>query len=146
MTIHKPYPVSGDIQKKIRKSNNHNICEVQKSTKVINVQYNQFNSTCEALKQIHKLDKSCIIEKLPSLSLVVKFIWEFIDSKFINQWSTVVPCCSGYHYCKTQVMCRFKSCSQDLSIISAGNKVKHLSSVNHTTKRIHHHHVISHLH
>ena len=53
MTIHKPYPVSGDIQKKIRKSNNHNICEVQKSTKVINVQYNQFNSTCEALKQIH---------------------------------------------------------------------------------------------
>ena len=31
-------------------------------------------------------------------------------------------------------------------MIPAGNKAKHLSSVNHTTKTIHHHHHLHHLH
>ena len=68
----------------------------------------------------------------------------------------VAPWCSGYHYCPTsfnetwtQVLRRFKSCSRcvgdswwwgSLTRVPAGNKAKHLSSVNHTTKAIHHHH------
>ena len=71
------------------KSNNHNI-RVHKWTKAINVQYNQFNSTRKALKQISLSHKSCIIDKLTSKSLDVKSIWEFVDSKFINQWSNVI--------------------------------------------------------
>ena len=66
----------------------------------------------------------------------------------------VVPWCSGYHYCTTsfnkawtQVLCRLKSCLWcvrdswwwgSLTIVPAGNKAKCLSSVNHTTKTIHH--------
>ena len=47
---------------------------------------------------------------------------------------------------------QFKSCSRhvgdlrwwgSLTMIPAGNKAKHLSSVNHTTKTIHHHHSLS---
>ena len=64
------------------------------------------------------------------------------------------PWCSGYHYCTnsfikagTQVLCRFKSCSrrvryswwwQSLTMISAGNKAKSLSSVKYTMKTIYH--------
>ena len=71
---------------------------------------------------------------------------------------TVAPWCSGYHYCTTsfnkawtQVLCWLKSCSQHvgdlrwwgtLTMVQAGNKAKHLSSVNHSTKAIHHHHVL----
>ena len=35
-------------------------------------------------------DGSCIFEKLTSQSLVVKYIWELADSKFFNQWSSVI--------------------------------------------------------
>ena len=62
--------------------------------------------------------------------------------------------CSGYHYCmtsfnmvSTQALRRFKSCSRhvgdsvwwgSLTMVPAGDKAKHLSSVNHTTKTINH--------
>ena len=68
----------------------------------------------------------------------------------------VASWCSGYHYCTTscseawhQVLRRFKPCSRrvgdsrwwgSLTMVPAGNKAKRLSSVNHTTKTIHHHH------
>ena len=64
--------------------------------------------------------------------------------------------CSGYHYCTaslnyawTQVLYSFKLCSWhvrdsrwwgSLKMVSAANKAKRFSSVNHTTKAIHHHH------
>ena len=67
----------------------------------------------------------------------------------------MAPWCSGYHYCTTsfnkawtQVLRRFKSCTRrvgdsrwwgSLTMFPAGNKGKCLSSVNHTTKTIHHH-------
>ena len=69
----------------------------------------------------------------------------------------VAPWCSGYRYCRTafnktwtQVPRWFKSCSRRvgdsrwwvcLTMVPAGNKVKRLSLVNHTTKTfsIHHH-------
>ena len=66
----------------------------------------------------------------------------------------ITPWCSGYHYCTTsfiktwtQVLRRFKSCSRrvgdsrwwgSLTMVPAENKAKRLSSVNHTTKTIHH--------
>ena len=56
----------------------HSILEIHKSTKAINVKYDEFNSTREALKQIRSSDESCIIEKLTTQSLVVKFTWEFV--------------------------------------------------------------------
>ena len=68
----------------------------------------------------------------------------------------VAPWCSGYHYCTTSfnkawtlVLRKLKSCSRhvgdsrwwgSMTMVPAGNKAKHLSSVNHTTKTIHHHH------
>ena len=67
----------------------------------------------------------------------------------------MAPWCSGYNYCTasfnkawTQVLRRFKPCWRrvgdsrwwgSLTMVPAGNKAKHLSLVNHTTKTIHHH-------
>ena len=78
------------FRNKLRKSSNHNTREIHKSTSNINIQYNQFNSTREALKHIRSSDVSCIMEKLTTQSLVVKSIWEFVDGRFINQWSIVI--------------------------------------------------------
>ena len=50
----------------------------------------QFNSTREALKKIFSPHVSCIMKKLTKQSQVVKFILEFADGKFINQWSNVI--------------------------------------------------------
>ena len=78
------------FKNKPSKSSNHNICEIQKSTRNINIQYYLFNSTCEALKHIHSSDESCIMEKFTTQSLVVKSTWEFIDGSFINQWYNLI--------------------------------------------------------
>ena len=78
------------FRNKLRKSSNHNIREVHKSTRNINILYNHFNSTRETLKHICSSDVSCIMEKLITQSLVVKSIWEFADGRFINQWSNVI--------------------------------------------------------
>ena len=78
------------FRKKLRKSGNHNICEIHKSTRNIDIQYGQFNSTREALKHIRSSDVSCIMEKLTTQSLDVKSIWEFVDGRLINQWSNVI--------------------------------------------------------
>ena len=78
------------FRNKPRKSSNHNIREIHESTRNINIQYDQFNSTREALKHIRSSDVSCIMEKLTTPSLVVKSIWEFVDGRFINQWPNVI--------------------------------------------------------
>ena len=78
------------FRNKLRKSINHNIREIHKSTSNINIQYDQFNSTRDALKHISSSDVSCIMEKLTTQSLVVKSILEFVDGRFINQWSNVI--------------------------------------------------------
>ena len=78
------------FRNKLRKSGNHNMREIHKSTRNINIQYDQFNSTCEALEHIRSSDISCIMEKLTTQSLVLKSIWEFVDGRFINQWSNVI--------------------------------------------------------
>ena len=72
-------------------------------------------------------------------------------SKNINLVCHLAPWCSGCHYCTTsfnwawtQVLCRFNTCSRrvgdspwwgSLTMVPAGNKAKHISSVNHTTKQ-----------
>ena len=97
-------------------------------------------------------------------SLKLGNLFFFIASSKFWVWSTtldildilVAPWCSSYHYCTTsfnkawtQVLHRFKPCSQcvgdsrwwgSLTLAPAGNKVKHLLSVNHTTTTIYHHH------
>ena len=78
------------FRNKLRKSANHNIREIHKSTSNINIQYDQFNSTRDALKHIRSSDVSCIMEKLTTQSLVAKHIWEFVYGRFINQWSNVI--------------------------------------------------------
>ena len=73
------------FRNKLRKCSSHNIWEIHKSTKNINIQYDHFNSICEALKHICSSDVSCIMEKLTTQSIVVKSIWEFVDGRSINQ-------------------------------------------------------------
>ena len=62
----------------------------------------------------------------------------------LNSAHHAEPSCSGYHYSTTSL---FKSCSRrvgdsrwwgSLTMVSVGNKAKHLSSVNHTMKTTHH--------
>ena len=62
------------FRNKLRKSGNHNIREIDKSTSNVNIQYDQFNSTRDALKHIRSSDVSCIMEKLTTQSLVAKHI------------------------------------------------------------------------
>ena len=50
----------------------------------------QFNSNREVLKRIPSSDVSCIMQNLTTQSLVVKSMWEFVDGRFINQWSSVI--------------------------------------------------------
>ena len=86
------------FRNKLRKSGNHNIREIDKSTSNVNIQYDQFNSTRDALKHIRSSDVSCIMEKLTIQSLVVKSIWELVDGRFINQWSNVIIFNFTIHY------------------------------------------------
>ena len=66
------------FRNKLRKSGNHNIREIHKSSRNINIQYDQSNSTLEALKHIRSSDVSCVMEKLTTQSLAVKSIWELL--------------------------------------------------------------------
>ena len=78
------------FRNKPKNSSNHNLCEIHKSARNINIQYDQFNSTREALKHIRSSDVSCIMEKLTTQSLVAKSTWEVVDGRFINQWFNVI--------------------------------------------------------
>ena len=75
------------------------------------------------------------------------------SSQYSNN-AAAMPCFIGYHYCTTssnkawtQVLHKFKcylrraACwrFEMVTMIPAGNKAKRLSSVDHTTKTIHHH-------
>ena len=78
------------FRNKLRKSSNQNIREIHKLTRNIHIQYDQFNSTCDALKHIRSSNVSCIREKLTTQILVMKSMWKFVDGRFINQWSNRV--------------------------------------------------------
>ena len=78
------------FRNKLRKSSNHNIRKIHKSTRNINIQYDKFNSTRETLKHIRSSDVSCLMEKLTTQSVVVKSICEFEYRRFINQWSNII--------------------------------------------------------
>ena len=78
------------FRNKLRKSSNHNIREIHKSTRNINIQYDQFNSTPDALKHIRSSDVSCVMERLATQCLVVKSTWEFVDGTFVSQSSNVI--------------------------------------------------------
>ena len=78
------------------------------------------------------------------------------DGVQLTIYPHVSPWCSAYHHCTTsfslawtQVLRRFKPCSQrvedsqwwgSLTMVPARNKAKRFSSVNHITKSTHHHH------
>ena len=95
-----------------------------------------------------------IILKKENSTVYLLVIWRFIHLIY-SASHIVLPWCSGYHYRTTsfnkvwtQVLRRFKSCSRgvgdsrwwvSLTMVPAGNKAKRVSSVNHTTKTIHHH-------
>ena len=78
------------FRNKLRKSGNHNIREIRKSTSNINIQYDQFSSTRDALKHIRSSDVSCILEMLTTQNLVLNSMWEFVDGRFINQWPNAI--------------------------------------------------------
>ena len=56
------------FRNKLRKSSNHNIRNIHKSTRNINIQYDHFNSTREALRHNRPSDVSCIMEELTTQS------------------------------------------------------------------------------
>ena len=90
------------------------------------------------------------------------FVKFSISNSIFNSISKSLVWKVSYHYCTTsfnyawtQVLCRFKPCSRrvgdlrwwgSLTMVPAGNKANHLSSVNHTTKTIHNHHHHHHHH
>ena len=71
-----------------------------------------------------------------------------VDKAVVSPFSYGAVCTILFNKVWTQVLRRFKSCSRrrvgdlrwwgSLTIVPAGNKTKRLSSVNHTTKTIHH--------
>ena len=80
--------------------------------------------------------------------------YETAGSSQCSNNAAAMPCFIGYHYCTTssnkawtQVLHKFKcylrraACwrFEMVTMIPAGNKAKRLSSVDHTTKTIHHH-------
>ena len=108
------------------------------------------------MKVINALHLHCHLYKDFCINLSGIELYIIIMSIFKNQhfkcflaWKR----CSGYHYCTspfnkawTQVLLSFQSCLQrdgdsqcweSLAMVSTISKVKHLSSVNHTTKTIH---------
>ena len=78
------------FRNKIGNSSNDNIREIHKSTAAVNVQYDQFNNTREALKEIRLIDERHLLNNLTTQSLVIKSIWNYADSNFICKWSNVV--------------------------------------------------------
>ena len=78
------------FRNKPRKSGNHNIYGINKPISNINIQYDQFISTRDTLKHIRSSDVSCRMEKLTTQILVVKSTREFVDCRFIIQWSNVI--------------------------------------------------------
>ena len=88
-----------------------------------------------------------------------KMVFTQAKNPQLTEYTTVAPWCSGYHYCTssfneawTRVLRRLKPCSRrvgdsrwwgSLTMVPAGNKAKRLSSVNHSTKAIHHHQNLS---
>ena len=73
------------FRNKLGKSSNSNVREIHKSAAPDNVQYDQFSTTREALKQILFSDEIHLIEKVTTQILVIKLIWEKVDDKLINQ-------------------------------------------------------------
>ena len=78
------------FRNKLLNSNNENIREIHNSSSKVNLQYDQFNSTRQALKQIRLSDKRYLINNLSTQSLIISSIWKYADSKFINTWSNVI--------------------------------------------------------
>ena len=74
----------------LRKSVNDNIKNVHASTKPNNVQYDCYLTTKDAIKKIRKMDENRLREELTTQSLVIKSIWDFADSSFTNQWTSVL--------------------------------------------------------
>ena len=125
------------VNRKITK----NVSQVKKIPKFSVLPIQNFSSLQEFLGLIKYSNKQSFKDGLESCFFIKDYM---------------APWCSGYHYCLTsfnkawtQVLCRFESCLRcvrdsqwwgSLTMVPTGNKAKHLSSVNHTTKTIHHHH------
>ena len=88
---------------------------------------------------------------LPGCLLKLRSATKTFES-LLDRWPhvTLAPWCSGYHYCASsfkkawaQILRRLRSCSWRVgelrwwgwTMIPLGNKVEHLSSVNHNSKQ-----------
>ena len=81
----------------------------------------------------------------------VNIIQKQLTIYFTMDWF-LHDCTFSFKKAWAQALCRFKSCSPpikksrwwgSLTMVTAGNKAKHLSSVNDTTKAIHHQFIIT---
>ena len=79
------------FRKSLQNSTNPNIRNLYKLTsKDTNVQYDQYISTKDALKQIRGMKEDRIKGELQSQSLVITAIWNYSHSSFTNTWSNVL--------------------------------------------------------
>ena len=74
----------------IKKSSNANIKYIHTETKAINVQYDCYLSTKDAIAKLRKLDENKIKEQLTTQSLVIKSIWDYADVSFTKQWGNIL--------------------------------------------------------
>jgi len=75
----------------LRNSKNSNIKETFTATSQgVNIKYDKYLTTKEALNELRGMTEDRIKNELTTQSLVIKNIWNYADSSFINQWSTVL--------------------------------------------------------
>ena len=75
----------------LRNSKNINIRETFNATSQgKNIQYDQYLTTKEALNKLREMTEDRIKNELTTQSLIIKSIWNYGDSKSINQWSSVL--------------------------------------------------------
>ena len=79
------------FRKSLAKSYNKNIRKIHEvSSKNLNIQYDQYLSTKDALEKIRSMSEKRLINDLPTQSLVIRHIWEYADSKLTNSWTNVL--------------------------------------------------------
>ena len=114
-----------------------------------------FKSSNSSVRSHLSLIRKGSVILIHGLAVYLKDVLSFAQDLSLERFLVLVPWCSGYHYFTTlfkkawtQVLHRFKPCSRrvgdsrwwgSLIMVVARIKAKRLSSVNHTTKTIHHH-------
>ena len=75
---------------KLRNSKSEITREIHNETKSVNMQYDQYLTTKDAITKLRKLDENRVNTELTTQSLVIKSIWDLADPRFTSQWTNVL--------------------------------------------------------